>query len=77
MDKNSDQMTDKDIREEVDTFLFEGHDTSSIAIIMTIILLGLHQNVQVKIIINNLYFLIITYTTENKFISFRIQLEKN
>uniref|UniRef100_A0A2S2NPK6 Cytochrome p450 n=1 Tax=Schizaphis graminum TaxID=13262 RepID=A0A2S2NPK6_SCHGA len=39
-------MTDKDIREEVDTFLFEGHDTSSIAITMAIIHLGLDQNIQ-------------------------------
>lgn len=42
-----DQMTDKDIREEVDTFLFEGHDTSSVAMTMTLILLGLHEDVQV------------------------------
>lgn len=42
-----DEMTDKDIREEVDTFLFEGHDTSSASMIMTIILLGMHQDVQV------------------------------
>lgn len=42
-----DQMTDKDIREEVDTFLFEGHDTSSLAINMTLLLLGMHTDVQV------------------------------
>lgn len=43
-----DSMTHKDIREEVDTFLFEGHDTSSISITMTLILLGMHQDIQVK-----------------------------
>ncbi|VVC41084.1 Hypothetical protein CINCED_3A021256 [Cinara cedri] len=48
LEENPDQMTNKDIREEVDTFLFEGHDTSSISMTMTIILLGLHQNVQNK-----------------------------
>lgn len=42
-----DMMTDKDIREEVDTFLFEGHDTSSIAITMALIHLGFDQNLQV------------------------------
>nr|QGW08832.1 cytochrome P450 [Sitobion avenae]QRY28575.1 cytochrome P450 CYP4CJ1 [Sitobion avenae] len=44
--ENPGAMTDKDIREEVDTFLFEGHDTSSIAITMAIIHLGLDQNMQ-------------------------------
>ncbi|KAL4147836.1 hypothetical protein QTP88_002174 [Uroleucon formosanum] len=44
--ENPGAMTDKDIREEVDTFLFEGHDTSSIAITMAIIHLGLDQNIQ-------------------------------
>jgi len=46
--ENPGAMTDKDIREEVDTFLFEGHDTSSIAITMAIIHLGLDQNMQVS-----------------------------
>lgn len=46
--KNPEVMTDLDIREEVDTFLFEGHDTSSTAITLTLILLGLHQNIQVN-----------------------------
>lgn len=40
-------MTDEDIQEEVDTFLFEGHDTSSISITMTLVLLGMHPNIQV------------------------------
>uniref|UniRef100_A0A2S2QDA3 Cytochrome p450 n=1 Tax=Sipha flava TaxID=143950 RepID=A0A2S2QDA3_9HEMI len=44
--ENPDTMTDRDIREEVDTFLFEGHDTSSIAITMAIIHLGLDQRMQ-------------------------------
>jgi len=43
-----DRITDRDIREEVDTFLFEGHDTSSVALILTLTLLGIHQDVQVS-----------------------------
>lgn len=54
-------MTDKDIREEVDTFLFEGHDTSSIAITMAIIHLGLDQNIQVSKIITKKYYQGILY----------------
>lgn len=46
LNENPDQMTIKGIREEVDTFLFEGHDTSSIAMTMSILLLGLHQDIQ-------------------------------
>lgn len=44
-----DQMSDRDIREEVDTFLFEGHDTSSIAMTMILVLLGMHPEIQVRI----------------------------
>lgn len=54
-------MTDKDIREEVDTFLFEGHDTSSIAITMAIIHLGLDQNIQVSKIVTKKYYQRILY----------------
>jgi cytochrome P450 len=39
-------MSDKDIREEVDTFLFEGHDTSSISMTMTLVLLGIYPDIQ-------------------------------
>lgn len=46
--QNPEVMTDLDIREEVDTFLFEGHDTSSTAMTLTLILLGLHQDIQVN-----------------------------
>ncbi|GLG92376.1 Probable cytochrome P450 4p2 [Gryllus bimaculatus] len=39
-------LSDMDIREEVDTFLFEGHDTSSAGISFTIFLLSRHSDVQ-------------------------------
>lgn len=49
LEDDPEQMTDKDIREEVDTFLFEGHDTSSLALAMTLVLLGIYKDIQVSI----------------------------
>lgn len=48
LEENPDQMTDMDIREEVDTFLFEGHDTSSVSMTLTLLLLAMHHDVQVR-----------------------------
>lgn len=39
-------LTDTDIREEVDTFMFEGHDTSTAAISWSLLLIGSHPHVQ-------------------------------
>ncbi|XP_067139191.1 cytochrome P450 4c3-like isoform X1 [Centruroides vittatus] len=42
-------FTDQDICEEVDTFVFEGHDTTSMGICWTLYHLGLHQDIQEKV----------------------------
>ncbi|XP_046463650.1 cytochrome P450 4c3-like [Daphnia pulex] len=44
--KDGTVLSDSDIREEVDTFMFEGHDTTSAAITWSILLIGSHPEVQ-------------------------------
>lgn len=43
-------LSNDDIREEVDTFMFEGHDTTSAAISWSLFLLGSHQDIQTKVL---------------------------
>ncbi|CAH1398071.1 unnamed protein product [Nezara viridula] len=39
-------QTEKDIKDEVMTFMFEGHDTTTMALTFAVWLLGLHQDIQ-------------------------------
>lgn len=42
-------LSELDIREEVDTFMFEGHDTTAMGISWTLYLLGLYEDKQEKV----------------------------
>ncbi|XP_071488187.1 cytochrome P450 4V2-like [Diadema antillarum] len=49
MHREDPSFTLADIQEEVDTFMFAGHDTTAVAISWCIQLIGLHQDVQVRL----------------------------
>ncbi|XP_063704419.1 cytochrome P450 4c3 [Culicoides brevitarsis] len=47
--KDGTVLSNEDIREEVDTFMFEGHDTTSAAISWTVFLVGSNKNIQDRV----------------------------
>ncbi|XP_048448511.1 cytochrome P450 4V2-like, partial [Rhincodon typus] len=49
MDEDGKKLSQQDIREEVNTFMFEGHDTTATAINWTLYLLGTHPDTQKKV----------------------------
>nr|QLC36648.1 cytochrome P450 4V2 [Kryptolebias hermaphroditus] len=48
-DEDGNRLSHQDIQEEVDTFMFEGHDTTAAAMNWTLHLLGSHPEVQWKV----------------------------
>lgn len=47
--KDPSTLSELDMREEVDTFMFEGHDTTAMSMIWTLFLLGHHPDIQERV----------------------------
>lgn len=45
-------IDDEGVQEEVDTFMFEGHDTTAVALGFLLMLIACHQDVQVPLFIS-------------------------
>uniref|UniRef100_A0A914HZN6 Cytochrome P450 n=1 Tax=Globodera rostochiensis TaxID=31243 RepID=A0A914HZN6_GLORO len=43
------ELKEQDIQNEVDTFMFEGHDTTSSAVVWALFMLGNHQSIQQRV----------------------------
>ncbi|KRT78190.1 cytochrome P450 [Oryctes borbonicus] len=48
LSQNENALTEREIKEEVNTFMFAGHDTTTSSTSWTLFLLGLHQDIQVR-----------------------------
>ncbi|XP_071578155.1 cytochrome P450 4C1-like isoform X2 [Temnothorax nylanderi] len=63
-------MTDSDIREEVDTFMFEGHDTTAMGLCFILALLAEHKDIQSHIWYLLEHSCILTFTESTEILIF-------
>ncbi|XP_003700755.1 cytochrome P450 4g15-like [Megachile rotundata] len=49
LSRNGAKLTDEEIKEEVDTIMFEGHDTTAAGSSFVLCLLGIHQDIQDRV----------------------------
>ncbi|XP_012279963.1 cytochrome P450 4g15 [Orussus abietinus] len=49
LSRNESALTDKEIKEEVDTIMFEGHDTTAAGSSFVLCVLGIHQDIQDRV----------------------------
>ncbi|XP_015114495.1 cytochrome P450 4g15 [Diachasma alloeum] len=49
LSRNGANMTEDEVREEVDTIMFEGHDTTAAGSSFTLCVLGIHQDIQERV----------------------------
>ena len=50
VDDNGNQLSDQEIRDECNTFIFEGHDTTSAALAWTLYLISTHPEVETRVL---------------------------
>ncbi|XP_066583498.1 cytochrome P450 4g15-like [Prorops nasuta] len=49
LSRNGENLTDEEIKEEVDTIMFEGHDTTAAGSSFVLCILGVHQDIQARV----------------------------